>query len=121
MNQARLYHNSNSLQRRDAFEILKRYSKKIRWQSCEDRIIDVGCGDGSVTVDILKTNFPDKFGKLIGCDISIEMVKYANEQYRDESTTFIVQDIEDSLPDELTGSFDHVFSFYTLHWIKNQQ
>ncbi|XP_045447625.1 juvenile hormone acid O-methyltransferase-like [Melitaea cinxia] len=49
------------------------------------------------------------------------MVKYANEHYANDHTSFMVLDIEGDLPNELRGNFDHAFSFYAMHWIQNQE
>lgn len=120
MNEPELYRKSNNLQRRDAITSLEEYSVKMRWKR-GDRLIDIGCGDGSVTTDILKTHIPEYFGELIGCDISEKMIAFANARYQDARTKFSVLDIEKEMPDEYKQSFDHAFSFHTLHWIRQQE
>lgn len=120
MNNAELYHKSNTLQKRDAQQCLEEYGGKIKWKN-SDRIVDIGCGDGGVTTDILKRFIPSDFEKLVGCDISERMVQFANELHGDERTVFTVVDIGGALPAELRFGFDHVFSFYTLHWINDQE
>lgn len=121
MNEAELYQKSNSMQKKGVLEILKDFSNKIQWKNNEDTVIDIGCGDGSVTNNILKNYLPDNFKIILGCDISQEVVRYANEHYKDNKIKFIVQDIEATIPEDLIGQFDHVFSFYTLHWIRQQE
>ncbi|KOB71509.1 Juvenile hormone acid methyltransferase, partial [Operophtera brumata] len=118
MEDAELYQKSNSLQRRDAIQCLETYARKIKWRK-SDRVIDIGCGDGGVS-DILKTYMPVN-SNLLGCDISEKMIDFANINHGDERTEFIVLDIEGKLPYALRENFDHAFSFYTLHWIKNQE
>lgn len=120
MHEADLYRKSNVMQKRDAMDCLKEYSRRIQWKGFEDRILDIGCGDGSVTVNLLRSHIPGEF-ELIGCDISEEMVRFANENYKDGNTNFIVQDIQAHLNEDLINNFDHVFSFYALHWIKDQK
>ncbi|KAJ0175450.1 hypothetical protein K1T71_008609 [Dendrolimus kikuchii] len=119
MNDAKLYQKSNSLQKRDTLLCLEENIKKIRWQS-NSRILDIGCADGSVT-KYLKYYIPKDFNKLVGCDISEKMVRFANRHNDDERTSFIVFNIEGEMVDDMMGAFDHVFSFYTVHWIKNQE
>lgn len=118
MENAELYQKSNSLQQRDATQCLDTYGRDIRWKKF-DRVIDIGCGDGGVT-DILKTYMPVNC-TLLGCDISKKMIDFANKNHGDERTEFIVLDIQGKVPQALKESFDHAFSFYTLHWIKNQE
>lgn len=118
MEDAELYQKSNSLQRRDAIQCLDTYARKMRWRKF-DRVIDIGCGDGGVT-DLLKTYMPAN-SKLLGCDISEKMIEFANDKHGDNRTEFIVLDIEGKLPHALRKSFEHAFSFYTLHWIMDQE
>lgn len=121
MNNAELYQGNNTLQKRDAIDCLEEYGRKIKWRKIGERIIDIGCGDGSVTVNLLKEYLPDNFEKLIGCDVSEKMVTYANCHYQDGRTKFSILDIEGKLPERMKRAFDHVFSFYTLHWIQDQE
>ncbi|CAH2076689.1 unnamed protein product, partial [Iphiclides podalirius] len=118
---AELYQKSNTLQKRDALECLEEYARKIRWRRLSDRVIDIGCGDGSVTASILRRYIPNSCSRLMGCDISKKMVQHANKHYANNQICFRVMDIEGALPRELRNSFDHAFSFYTLHWIKRQE
>lgn len=118
---AELYQKSNTLQKRDALECLEEYARKIKWRNFSDSVIDIGCGDGSVTSSILRRYVPNDCSRLVGCDISQKMVQYANKHYATDQVSFKVLDIEGALPRELKSSFDHAFSFYTLHWIKRQE
>lgn len=118
MHNAELYQKSNGMQRRDAIQCLDTYARKIKWRK-HDRVVDIGCGDGSVT-NIIKTYMPVN-SKLLGCDISEKMIDFANNKHSDSRTEFVVLDIEGKLPHGLRDSFDHAFSFYALHWIKNQE
>ncbi|KAJ8730693.1 hypothetical protein PYW08_002106 [Mythimna loreyi] len=119
MNNAVLYEKCNSLQKRDALLCLEEYSSKLKWKKNNNNILDIGCGDGSVT-NMLKKYIPTDF-KLLGCDISEKMVNFANDHHCNEQTSFTVLDIESDLPEGMKGKFDHVFSFYALHWIINQE
>ena len=120
MNDPELYNVANSLQKKAAVQCLNEYAKKINWKNIGDSAIDLGCGDGSVTV-ILKKYMPSNYKKLVACDISEKAVKYANEHHSDEATMFRVMDIQGDLPEEMNSAFHHVFSFYALHWIRNQE
>ncbi|KAJ2950108.1 hypothetical protein O0L34_g11451 [Tuta absoluta] len=119
MNDAELYQQSNKLQKRDALQCLKEYEKKLRWKSSE-RVLDIGCGDGGVTTDILRQFIPKDFAALTGCDISEKMVNFANAHHGDHRIQFVVLDIEGDLPADFVRGFDHAYSFYTLHWIHDQ-
>ncbi|CAH1646565.1 unnamed protein product [Spodoptera littoralis] len=120
MNDPELYNVANSMQKNAAVQCLNEYAKKMNWKNIGDSAIDLGCGDGSVTV-ILKKYMPSNYKKLVACDISEKAVKYANEHHSDEVTIFKVMDIQGDLPEEMHSAFHHVFSFYALHWIRNQE
>ncbi len=67
-----------------------------------ERILDVGCGDGTLAVEI------EKYGaKVVGVDMSAEMIE-AIEAYVASVT---------ALP--YANEFDAVFSNATLHWVKD--
>ncbi|XP_075974104.1 juvenile hormone acid O-methyltransferase-like [Anticarsia gemmatalis] len=119
MHNADLYHQNNDVQKRDAVLCLDKIAPKMKWKKSNNKIIDIGCGDGSVT-NILKRYLPDNY-KLLGCDISESMVNFANNNHCDEQSSFIVLDITRELPPELKNNFDHVFSFNALHWISDQE
>lgn len=78
----------------------------------EERILDVGCGDGSLTRK-LATNVSR--GRVLGVDSSARMVEAAR-RYEDLNLHFSQMDILDA---PFEGEFDVVFSNATLHWVKN--
>ncbi|XP_053612919.1 juvenile hormone acid O-methyltransferase [Plodia interpunctella] len=121
MDNAELYEKGNNMQKRDALESLQDYADKIKWKQYGARILDIGSGDGTVTTRILKEYTPQNYKIIVGCDVSEKMVQFANDNHGNERTRFILLNIENYPPKELMGSFDHVVSFYTLHWIKNQK
>ncbi|XP_017064507.2 juvenile hormone acid O-methyltransferase [Drosophila eugracilis] len=121
MNQASLYQHANQVQRHDAKLILDEFASTLQWRSDgEDALLDVGSGSGNVLMDFVKPLLPIR-GQLVGTDISSQMVGYASKHYqREERTRFQVLDIGcERLPEELSGRFDHVTSFYCLHWVLN--
>ncbi|KAF9407855.1 hypothetical protein HW555_012265 [Spodoptera exigua] len=119
MNNAALYEKANSMQKRDALNFLEDISPKLKWKKSISNILDIGCGDGCVT-SMLKKYIPTDF-KLLGCDISEKMVNFANDHHCNEQTSFTVLDIAGDVPEGMKGKFDHVFSFYALHWILDQE
>lgn len=53
-----------------------------------------------------------------GIDISKDMIEFAKKTYKsNERLKFEVLDIQTkSLPKKYISGFDHIFSFFTLHW-----
>ncbi|KAG6465212.1 juvenile hormone acid O-methyltransferase isoform X2 [Manduca sexta] len=114
-----LFNKYNNLTRMDVTETLKEYVPKIKWRS-NPRVLDIGCADGSVS-SILSTYIPQNYEMFLGCDINSNSVKFANARYGTERIKFIVLDIEEPIPENLRESFDHVFSFFALHWLTNPE
>lgn len=122
MDQPELYSTSNDLQKSGTVQVLENYVRLMRWKkSGREKILDVGCGSGDVTMDILLPFLPKDFDKLVGCDSSEEMVNYANKKYSSSRVDFVKLDISsEKIPDDLEEEFDHIFSFYCMHWIQDQ-
>jgi trans-aconitate methyltransferase len=103
------YHKSSSAQQQWAKELISKLEL-----SGNERVLDLGCGDGKVTAEIAR-NLPG--GNVTGMDSSSEMVRFACEhfpcsEYRNLS--FIHGDAR-KLP--FSEEFDVVFSNAALHWI----
>ena len=74
----------------------------------DEEILDLGCGDGTLSLAIIKSK-----AKVIAVDLSSDMVKKAQskgiEAYKMDVT---------NLPYE--NKFDAVFSNAVLHWVKDK-
>ncbi|WVR05582.1 hypothetical protein IAU60_002601 [Kwoniella sp. DSM 27419] len=86
-----------------------------------ERIIDLGCGTGEITVGIYG-EVSKAGGAVVGVDANASMLEKAASSSPRE-IAYVQADIQD--PDgfakahpELEGSFDAVFSSATLHWCK---
>ncbi|XP_049874655.1 juvenile hormone acid O-methyltransferase-like [Pectinophora gossypiella] len=119
MHNPALYQKFISFQKRDAWNMLKNFGSKMKWKN-NASVIDLGSGDGFVT-SILKEHLPPDFKRVIGVDISKEMVEFANEKYGDERTSFTIMDIGGKVPEGLEGGFDHAFSSYAIQFIPDQE
>ncbi|XP_045487271.1 juvenile hormone acid O-methyltransferase-like isoform X1 [Pieris rapae] len=115
----KLYNKSNALQKTNAMKYLKEYKNIINWKM-DTTILDIGCGDGSLTSKIFKELIPT-CKNMTGCDINEDMIRFANKHYASERLNFTTLDIEGVLPDQLRERFHHVISFYTLNWCLRQK
>ncbi len=82
--------------------------------SGNERVIDIGCGDGSVTAAIA-SRVPQ--GAVTGIDNSNEMIRFAKKQFPARfhpNLSFICMDARNLTFSE---EFDVAFSSATLHWI----
>lgn len=124
MNRAALYQRSNGLQRRDAKLVLDNFAQCLQWRpDGHDSLLDIGCGSGDVTIDFILPTMPRNFSRLVGVDLSEQMICHARDQYPHTKISFDNMDIGDDIDKYLVNlePFDHVTSFYCLHWVQNQK
>lgn len=123
MEQVTLYSESHELQRTDAFYVLENYFRFVKWDpEVQSNVLDIGCGDGDVTVHLLLPKLPRNIRQLIATDISDEMLLFAKTKCRSDKVSFRKLDISTKeVPTDFEENFDHVFSFYCLHWVQNQR
>jgi len=94
-------------------EWAKELINKLQLQGNE-RILDIGCGDGKVT-KLISEYVPE--GEVIGIDNSEEMIEYASKKYSKPeygNLNFIKMDATQIAFEEY---FDIVFSNAALHWV----
>ncbi|XP_018564857.1 juvenile hormone acid O-methyltransferase [Anoplophora glabripennis] len=116
------YSKHNDLQKTDNVFVLDNFFRLVKWSGDDEIILDVGVGDGKFAVEKLVPLFPKKFRKLVGCDVSEKMVMFAKDNYKHPRIEFVHLDIScDEIPVDFVSGFNHVFSFYTLHWVFKQR
>jgi trans-aconitate methyltransferase len=103
------YRESSSEQQRWARELLPR----LRLQGNE-RLLDIGCGDGKVTAEIA-TELP--LGSVVGVDSAGEMISYAQSEFPPERFTNLTFMVMDARELNFAAEFDVIFSNATLHWV----
>ncbi|EEB15131.1 phosphoethanolamine N-methyltransferase, putative [Pediculus humanus corporis] len=104
MENPKMYSSANGMQKKDAKEILTEFKNKLKLNDCR-RILDVGCGSGEVSAQIILPLLSKDFKELIGLDLSLNMIQFAENIYSDKKITFIQYDIAqntDNVLDEIT-------------------
>jgi juvenile hormone acid methyltransferase len=123
MNDAKLYASCHGFQARDTTKVLSEYINRMSWKT-GDLVLDLGCGPGSVTTQVLMTRLPADFGLLVGADLSADMIQYASNNYAHSKLKFtqfdLVKDIENTSQLQPSG-FDKIFFFFCLNWIPDQR
>jgi trans-aconitate methyltransferase len=104
------YHNYSEHQYNVGMYLLSRVSVHP-----EDRILDIGCGDGRLTLEIAEK---EKDVSVTGIDASPSMIETARKLLR-EHPGYTIKYITSNLMEfsDRVG-FDLVFSSSTLHWIR---
>ncbi|KAG8323375.1 hypothetical protein J6590_006386 [Homalodisca vitripennis] len=121
MDNAELYAVYNSMQKKDTQKALAEFMPRFSWSE-DEMILDVGCGPGDVTAEVLYPYLPSS-ARLVGVDINPKMVEYANKKYSSRSINFKQLDFSTKNITEVfhERTFSKLFSFYCLHWIQDQQ
>lgn len=83
----------------------------------DERVLDVGCGDGRLTA-MLADRVPR--GLVVGVDSSPEMVAYARAVHSKGRQSRLRFEVCPAGEIGGLGEFDVVFSNATLHWIRDQ-
>ena len=123
MNNAELYTSCHDLQTRDATQVLSEYINSMSWKT-GDRVLDLGCGPGCVTSQVLMPRLPADFSLVVGMDVSADMIQQANRTYTHPKLRFAQFDLSkgtESTSELWLPGFDKIFSFYCLHWIPDQR
>jgi trans-aconitate 2-methyltransferase len=81
----------------------------------DERVLDVGCGDGYVTRSIAG-RLPD--GSVLGLDPSPRMIETAMQAREPGNVSFAVGDVTSMT---FADEFDLVVSFNALHWVREQE
>jgi trans-aconitate 2-methyltransferase len=98
------------------FQWAKELIPKLKLQSNEV-LLDIGCGDGKITVEIAKA-LPN--GKVVGIDSSPEMINLAKTTFPVEECPNVTFKAIDARNIPFQEEFDIAFSNAALHWIIDQ-
>jgi trans-aconitate methyltransferase len=80
-----------------------------------ERILDIGCGDGKVTAELARA-VPK--GLTVGVDASPQMVEFAARAFSSPNLEFHVMDARKI---QFIRKFDLLFSNAALHWVDDHQ
>lgn len=121
-----LYEKCNKVQRLEVQRLLAKYSPHFKWRSDgTDSLLDIGCGGAGITIDLILPILPEKFERLVGVDVSTEMIEHARKKYSMiANVSFEQHDLEVKLEHQSlceSKQFDVITSFYCLVWVQNQK
>ncbi|XP_066907241.1 juvenile hormone acid O-methyltransferase isoform X2 [Halyomorpha halys] len=113
--------NNNNVTGKDTLEILEAHRKSFRW-SKEERVLDIGCGPGDATANVILPSLPEG-SVLVGCDISDGMLETCKRHVVNGRLTFKKLDIQQKWLNNgwENESFTKIFSFYCLHWVTDHR
>lgn len=121
MDNPELYAKNNYATRVLSENYLQKHINFLNWKKNEE-ILDIGSGDGGVSLEILAPRLPDDFVKLTCVEICSDAVELAKRRSNNGKVEFLVLDIATkTLPKNFENRFQHAFSFYCLHWVFDQK
>ncbi|KAF5290685.1 hypothetical protein FQR65_LT01975 [Abscondita terminalis] len=122
MNKTYLYlHQEKEIIKRSRY-FFGKYFELVRQSDKKKKVLDIGCGPGNVTHDILPHYFKYDVDEVIGIDKSNSMIRYALSTYISKKISFKEMDVMDDISvNKFQNHFDYVFSLWTLHWIRDQR
>ena len=82
----------------------------------DERVLDVGCGDGRLTAEIARKL---REGFVVGIDNSENMIAFARSTYKADAYTNLLFRKEDARAIPFRDEFDVVFSNAALHWVRD--
>jgi trans-aconitate 2-methyltransferase len=82
-----------------------------------ERVLDVGCGDGNITVEIA-ARVPH--GEVVGVDSSHDMIAFALNHFGPSLRPNLRFEVADARRLPFREEFDLIVSFNALHWIPEQ-
>ncbi|CAN8005049.1 unnamed protein product [Ixodes hexagonus] len=116
------YERISATVRLNNIEALRRTAFKAPSSRCQ-QILDIGCGIGDFTRDVL-LNWNQSCRKIVGVDASPAMLHYARTNYGHPDICYDMLDAGSQGVSEFLnkyGKFDRVYSFYCLHWVTDQK
>lgn len=115
------YITHNTMQLQTNTQCLQECDQNAAWRVNCSSVVDIGSGDGSFTSQVLTKYLPENCKSIVGCDISKEMVVYANENFRSDVISFKVHDISEPIVKEDYNKFEQAFSFFAIHFPRDQR
>lgn len=118
-----LYRSGNSFQRTEGIKLLDEQKNSFKeGVSPRQRYLDIGCGTGELTREIL-LNHGNDTSNVVGVDISPEMIDYARRYSHHPCITYDVLDIGTGDLSSFVnkhGTFDRMYSFLCLNWVSDK-
>jgi len=81
-----------------------------------ERILDVGCGDGKVTAELARGVSK---GAVTGIDSSPDMIRFARKTFPASKTPNLEFHVMDARHIQFERTFDLIFSNAALHWVED--
>ena len=84
----------------------------------DERILDVGCGDGKVTAELARTL---RHGSATGIDASPAMIEFAQRTFPSDKIRNLEFQVMDARQIRFRDPFDLIFSNAALHWVDDHE
>ncbi|XP_025407411.1 juvenile hormone acid O-methyltransferase-like [Sipha flava] len=114
------YISNNYYQQKEANDVIRKFVEKMTWKT-DEVVLDLGCGPGDVSSNILYPLIKNKIKQLVCVDKLHKFIEYAKISYENSHINFKILDIENANECSLYAhTFDKIFSFLCFHWVWNK-
>ncbi|XP_025410677.1 juvenile hormone acid O-methyltransferase-like [Sipha flava] len=114
------YISNNYYQQKEANDVIRKFVEKMTWKT-DEVVLDLGCGPGDVSSNILYPLIKNKIKQLVCADKLHKFIEYAKISYENSHINFKILDIENANECSLYAhTFDKIFSFLCFHWVWNK-
>nr|UJH41150.1 juvenile hormone acid methyltransferase-5 [Pardosa pseudoannulata] len=119
---AEFYSENQSMQLYDAKLFLESVIPKLNSSiQNQDIVMDIGCGPGKTSSKILLSAFP-RVKKMVGVDVSADMIEFARKNNAHKKIEYHVADIEDRYTIlKWSQQISTVTSILCFHWLEKQK
>ncbi|XP_064476172.1 juvenile hormone acid O-methyltransferase-like [Ornithodoros turicata] len=119
--QPHVYSTRHSIQTAHNIQVLDELSSAFKAGDGNQQYLDIGCANGDFTRDVL-LNKCGPCKRIVAVDISGDMIRYAREHSSHPKLLYEELDIGGDVSSfrKEYGSFHRIYSFYVLHWLKDQ-
>lgn len=106
--------------RQNATSQLGKFAHLLKWKNYKETILDAGCGEGSITKEILYPVVKNHSKKILSVDKSEVMINFAKKHNQVDDIDYQVMDVIDQAQvTKAANQFDRIFAIHLAQWIPN--
>lgn len=101
---------------------LQKFGSILKWRSCQEDVLEVGCATGLITRTVLYPYIEDRVRKLVAVDKHQSMIDFAKDRNQFGKIEYrkvnVMKQVE---VQKMKGKFGHIFVPLVAHWIPDNR